>query len=222
MRIWPHYEKGITVIDELSLSEINSMIEALQAIKVKGLEIQENFKEAVENYKASGSTAVGPMGYYPSHEPQLARAEMQFYDHWTNSRTTLKLSTKSASDLNDLDMGLEDLNFSLDSLMKETPIEEMKDTYVVQAMKNGEWVVDREETNLVKAHLIISGREGFDDETTQYISFGSWYPCGGVFVTKAMNRYFVCENNIKGLSVKEVSVTFYDAFVEEFTEGDKK
>lgn len=213
MRIWPHYEKGITVID--------SMIEALQAMKVKGLQIQENFKEAVEKYKASGSTAVGPMGYYPSNMPQLARAEVQYYDHWTHSQTTLRLSTKSASDLNSANMGLENLNFSLDSLMKEALIEETKDTHTVQVRKDGEWVTDREETNLIKALRIITGREGLDDEATRYINFGNWYPCGGVFVTKAMDRYFVCENNIKGLSIKEVSEAFYDVFVEEFNTKDK-
>jgi hypothetical protein len=30
MRIWPHHEKGVTAIDELSLAEIDSMIDLLR------------------------------------------------------------------------------------------------------------------------------------------------------------------------------------------------
>jgi hypothetical protein len=201
MRIWPHYKKNVTTIDELSLVEIDSMIEALQSLKVKGAHIKECYKEAIAKYNASGSTAVGPMGYFPSNEPILARATMEYDDHWASSVLTLQLSTKSANDLGGIIFDRRQLDLDIDAIWGDEDSATPSHRKVLSA--------------------ILTSEEGQGDESTQYVEFGTWYPCGGVFVTKALGHCYICEHNIKGLSIKEVSETFYDAFVTEFSKKDE-
>ena len=43
-----------------------------------------------------------------------------------------------------------------------------------------------------------------------------WQPCGGTYVTKVINHFFIVEVNIDGLEIKEISETFYNSFIKEF------
>lgn len=114
MRIWPNYEDGVHLFDELTLPEIDKLVDGLIELRKQGERVAENTEKAAAAHKETfgediGKAPIGVEGCYPCDESRLGEVEIEMSDHWRNSLPSkIRLRTKTAGSVkNDpLDMPL--------------------------------------------------------------------------------------------------------------------
>jgi hypothetical protein len=220
MKISPNTDVGSIEIGSLSLNEIDNMIEALQKVRAKASDMITHYEKAIEEHGRAEGNAVGVMGFYSSDEPKVGSENIEYLNEWTHKHSILKFTTKPVdflySDMLGRAKGLVYPDGGI--FVGEKDPTKMPDTLPDQRIQNGEIVTIGERTNILKAQMLIEEADANPHmDICRYIRFPTHYPCGGVFAAKVMSSYFICEHNIKGISIKEVSEAFYNAFVDEFS-----
>ena len=211
-------EKRIA-LESLSIKDIDNLIEALNTIKQTSLENIEKFKNERKNHIPDAAELQGAVGYHPKEEFVQASAEIDI----NGSEMKLLLVSKKASDLHD-DITMDgdtlekaiDLAFGADD--EPDKIEDMPDEYTYFEINPSQEKVEKKSVNLSKANLIIEKMHNDDDDNL--ISVGiDWKPFGGTYVVHIMDRYFISEMNLYGVSAKEISKKLYKCILEEIN-GD--
>lgn len=211
------------ILKEMSIQDIDNIVNALSDMKKEILNNIEILENVDANHVPTEAQLSGAVGYHPDEEWVSVKKEIICKSTW-GDKTIELISSSARNELSIKKHGsisLLALNEVNDEHKKEeeylksndAPDElEIKTKTIQQHMKN-EYTV-KSVPNMVKAEHQI---------TQMYLNnelIGAkmkWQPCGGTYVAKAVNCFFLVEVNINGLEIKKISESFYDSFVKEFS-----